>query len=140
MIPVIGVMVGLYIVTRMAQLLASAAKPYVKVFAAITAVASVIGIVALVESGSILPDMGRHSFSSETASSTSSTRSPALSLTPPAATPDAGWILSESKDPLDDSRKVVLTVSAASGKTALANGDGVRADIFGAAPDVAGSR
>src|SRR5690349_21348770 len=115
MVPVIGVMIGLYILTRMAELIGSGSKPYIKVFAAITALASVIGIAALVQSGSILPDLGRTSTSRETASPAISTSSPSLSLTPPIDAAGAGWIVSESKDPLDDSPKVVLTVSATSG-------------------------
>ena len=117
MIPVIGVMIGLYILTRMAELLGSGAKPFIKVFAAITALGSVIGIAALVESGNILPALSHTPTSSAVELPSLSAPNPALNLTPPVGTPDAGWILSESKDPLDDSPKVVLTVSASSGRT-----------------------
>lgn len=56
MIPTIGIMIGAYIFTRMAELLGSKeAGGAVKFFAAITLLVSVVGTLVLMFSGSSLP-------------------------------------------------------------------------------------
>lgn len=56
MIPTIGIMIGAYIFTRMAELLGSKeAGIVVKIFAVITLLVAVVGTLVLMFSGSSLP-------------------------------------------------------------------------------------
>lgn len=60
MIPAIGIMIGAYIFTRMAELLQSKeAGIVVKIFATITLLVSVIGTLILFFSGNTLPNLPR---------------------------------------------------------------------------------
>lgn len=58
MIPTIGIMIGAYIFTRMAELLGSKeAGIVVKIFAALTLLVSVVGTLTLVFSGASVPGL-----------------------------------------------------------------------------------
>jgi type VI secretion system protein VasI len=116
MIPIIGGMIGLYMITRMVELLSGGARPHIKVFAAITAIANVIGIIALMKSGSDLSSV----FGGP--SSTPSIVAPLSGLDTSFtsnASDEPSWDVRQTTNPIDDSPTVVLSISAASGKSRM---------------------
>ena len=123
MIPIIGVMIGLYIVTRMVELIGTSTKPYLRVLGAIALVGNILGIIFLVG----------HNDDLSLAGGLTPTAIP--SLTPTSFAPDSSlaanapvltWEVSESKNPLDDSPIVTLMLTATSG----ASSSGVAPALF----------
>jgi type VI secretion system (T6SS) VasI/EvfG family protein len=116
MIPIIGVMIGLYILTRMVELIASSQKPLLRILGAVTAAGSTVGILLLIGTGTSLSDVN---FRSSPTATSSATLSSLIDTAPSAADLHATWGVSESTNPLDDSPTVILRLPAASGRSRM---------------------
>jgi type VI secretion system VasI family protein len=121
MIPIIGTMIGLYVITRMLELAVTDRRLYLRILAFLTAAGNLIGIVLLftgsISLGSDLnatTDTNPSTMSSFMDSVTSAT-SGLTDGTP--STPS--WQLSQSTNPIDDSPSVVLTLPASSGRSRM---------------------
>lgn len=116
MIPIIGVMIGLYILTRMVELIGSSQKLLLRILGAITATGSAIGILLLFGSSISFSDLGLRSSSRSLTPVTSGSM---LDSTPTGLGGQSAWDLTESKNPLDDSPTVVLRLAASSGRSRM---------------------
>ncbi|HET9636712.1 MAG TPA: type VI secretion system-associated protein TagO [Gemmatimonadaceae bacterium] len=110
MIPIIGVMIGLYILTRMVELITSSQKPLLRVLGTITALGSAVGITLLTASSTSLADLGSRSSS---AASPPSLAYLVDSLT--GSSKVSTWEVSQSTNPIDDSPVVTMRLEAVSG-------------------------
>ena len=117
MIPIIGVMIGLYVITRMIELMVSNSRRLIKVIAGITAVGNGLGIVALFSSGSDVSTLFDRSSQSRTLTSPFTGIDSLTSSSASAPT----WTVNESTNPIDDSPTVVLSVEASSGSSRMGN-------------------
>lgn len=115
MIPIIGVMIGLYIITRMIEVIVGNARTLLKVLAGITAVGNAIGIAALLNnSGSISSTLG-----SGDDASPGTIHSAMLDSLSSSSSSDPTWTLNQSTNPIDDFPTVVLSLDAASGASRM---------------------
>lgn len=114
MIPIIGVMIGLYVITRMVEVIASNSRSFIKVIAGITAVGNGLGIVALVTNGSEVSSVfGRRTSAERPTSSLIGLDSLSSSSVSPT------WTVNQSTNPIDDSPTVILSLEASSGKSRM---------------------
>jgi len=115
MIPIIGLMIGLYVITRMVELMVGNSRLLIKVIAAITAVGNAFGMLALFSSGNDVSSVFDRSSPSP---SVTSPRTGFDSATSSSAT-SAAWSVNESTNPIDDSPTVVLSLEASSGRSRM---------------------
>lgn len=115
MIPTIGVMIGLYILTRMVELFGTSPKRHLKLLASVTGAGSLLGIGALIVNSNVLPDLGpRHSAAIDVPVSPPESVVGTASDTEPTR---ETWSVSETKNPIDDTPTVVLRLEAVSGRS-----------------------
>lgn len=116
MVPIIGVMIGLYILTRMVELIGSSQKLLLRILGYVTAAGSVVGILLLIGSSSSLPDLN---FRSSTRPASPAILSGLVDSVSGETGGRAAWGVSESINPLDDSPTVILRLAAASGHSRM---------------------
>lgn len=118
MIPIIGIMIGLYVVTRMTELVGTSTKSHVRILASIALVGNVLGMILLFSRSTDQSAMGE-------AIGTGVPSPRPMALAPDSSPTVHGrtttWEASQSTNPLDDSPIVTLMLTASSG--AASNGD-----------------
>lgn len=117
MIPTIGVMIGLYILTRMVELLGAPVKRHVKFLGIVTIIGSILGIVGLARSSDAVSESVASFSGFGRTPAELAPHTPSLGLPSSAAPSEPSWETVESKDPMDDSPKVILRLSATSGSS-----------------------
>jgi hypothetical protein len=113
MLPIIGIMMGLYIVTRMVEVVAPNKRKVIKIFSTVALAGNVLGIAFLALSGR---NFGESKELIGTSSSTGIDIDSLVASNRPAA---PTWTVNESINPVDDSPTAVLSLEASSGTSRM---------------------
>lgn len=119
MIPTIGFMIGLYILTRMVELVSTSQKSHLRILGALSGVGSVIGMAALMTSSSSISDLAGRDLEQSTIAPSGIGMPQVAPLIAPGSMPLSSWNVHETRNPLDDSPTVVLTLDAVRGSSRL---------------------